>query len=323
MPGRSLSTGKLVFGVVGCDYRLRSSRFPSPRAVLTRVRSQPALLQPGPTRSTDPYHHPPRPPPHLGHPRPERRHRHQDRQRTPRPQQHPHHERDLHPRDSAQRVICDICGRRTSIDTNDRGQRIYRCWNRGKGCRIPGRSANGLHRAARLGISELRNDDSLYDAIRSQLRGRIDRAGAEDAPASRSGAIAKLRNEREKLLSLYLDDKITSDYFAEKERRITTKIEGLEADHAESIEQVRRHSALADAFEQAATLLRDPAFDFDMIWEDANDKELRVLVEELIESITIHADRLEVTVTGAPPLLVNLNEVGLRDPGTGPVVSEG
>jgi hypothetical protein len=56
------------------------------------------------------------------------------------------------------------------------------------------------------------------------------------------------------------------------------------------------------------------------VWENANDAERRVLVEELIESVVIHADRLEVTVTGAPPLLVALDEVGLR-PGTGTVRS--
>ena len=47
------------------------------------------------------------------------------------------------------------------------------------------------------------------------------------------------------------------------------------------------------------------------------------MVEELIEAVTIHADRLEVTVTGAPPLIVRFDEVGLRNAGTGPVVSKG
>lgn len=47
-----------------------------------------------------------------------------------------------------------------------------------------------------------------------------------------------------------------------------------------------------------------------------------MLVEELIETVTIYADRLEVTVTGAPSLLVTLDEVGLRSLGTGTVVSE-
>ncbi|MGI8521508.1 MAG: hypothetical protein ACR2MC_13080, partial [Actinomycetota bacterium] len=70
-------------------------------------------------------------------------------------------------------------------------------------------------------------------------------------------------------------------------------------------------------------LLRDPEFDFDLIWHNASQKERRVLVEELIEAVTIYADRLEVTVTGAPPVVVTLDEVGLRPAGTGPVVSEG
>jgi len=70
-------------------------------------------------------------------------------------------------------------------------------------------------------------------------------------------------------------------------------------------------------------MLSDPAFDFDTIWEHANDKERRVLVEELIETVTIFADRLEVTVAGAPPLLVTLDEVGLRSSGTASLVSEG
>jgi hypothetical protein len=47
-------------------------------------------------------------------------------------------------------------------------------------------------------------------------------------------------------------------------------------------------------------MLRDPAFDLDAIWEHANDRERRVLIEELIETVTIHADRLDVTVAGAP-----------------------
>jgi hypothetical protein len=76
-------------------------------------------------------------------------------------------------------------------------------------------------------------------------------------------------------------------------------------------------------FERAAALLRNPDFNLDAVWDNANDRERRVLVEELIEAVTIYEDRLEVTVTGAPPLLIYPGEVGLRDPGTGPVVSEG
>ena len=135
--------------------------------------------------------------------------------------------------------------------------------------------------------------------------------------------LANLRRKRDKLLQLFLDDKITEDYFAEQERSLTAKINALEADHNEAIQVERKSNALVEAFERAAALLRDPAFDFDTIWENANDKERRILVEELIEAVTIYEDRLEVTVTGAPPLLITPGEVGLRDPGTGPVVSEG
>jgi hypothetical protein len=151
---------------------------------------------------------------------------------------------------------------------------------------------------------------------------QTDRAGSGNAAASRSGSIAKLRNEREKLLGLYLDEKITSDFFGEKERRITAKIEGLEADQAEAVESAERTNALADAFEEAAAMLRDPGFDFDSIWDHVNDKERRSLIEDMIQAVTIYADRLEVTVTKAPPLLFTLDEVGLRSPGTESLVSE-
>jgi hypothetical protein len=215
-----------------------------------------------------------------------------------------------------------MCGKLTAIDTNGRGQPIYRCRHRGEGCRIPGRSAAGLHRAARLGIDLLRTDDQLIEAIRSHLAGKAQRAGGAPAEPARSGVLANLRRKRDKLLQLFLDDKITEDYFAGQERSLTAKINALEADHNEAIQVERKSNALVEAFERAAALLRDPAFDFGTIWENANDKERRILVEELIEAVTIYEDRLEVTVTGAPPLLITPGEVGLRDPGTGPVVSE-
>lgn len=221
------------------------------------------------------------------------------------------------------RVRCGKCGRLTAIDTNGRNQPIYRCRHRGQGCRIPGRSAAGLHRAARLGIELLRTDDQLIDAIRFQLAGKAERAGGGAAEPTRSGALANLNRKRDKLLQLYLDDAITdTDYLAAQISQLSDKIKALEADHTEAVETAKNTNALAQAFERAAALLRDPDFDFDTIWANANDQERRVLVEELIETVTIHEDRLEITVTGAPPFLVKLDEVGLRPSGTGPVVSE-
>jgi hypothetical protein len=42
-----------------------------------------------------------------------------------------------------------------------------------------------------------------------------------------------------------------------------------------------------------------------------------------VDSVSIFPDHLEVKVAGASPLLVELAEVGLRDPGTKSDVSEG
>jgi hypothetical protein len=65
-------------------------------------------------------------------------------------------------------------------------------------------------------------------------------------------------------------------------------------------------------FEQVASILRD--LDIDRVWASAEDEERRVLVEELVESITVLPDLLEVKVTGAPPLNVLYGEVGLKVP---------
>lgn len=50
------------------------------------------------------------------------------------------------------------------------------------------------------------------------------------------------------------------------------------------------------------------------MWAKAEDEERRVLVEELVESITVYPDHLEVKVTGAPVLNVLYGEVGLKVP---------
>ena len=86
-------TGFARPGVPGRGLRVLPVRRPAPPpgAVLTGVRPQAALLQPGPPRQSAPGDHPARPPPHVGDARAERWHRHQDRQRAPQPQQHPHH----------------------------------------------------------------------------------------------------------------------------------------------------------------------------------------------------------------------------------------
>jgi hypothetical protein len=49
------------------------------------------------------------------------------------------------------------------------------------------------------------------------------------------------------------------------------------------------------------------------VWEAATDQERRVLIEELLEAVTVFPDHLEVAVHGAPTINVLLSEVGLAD----------
>lgn len=64
------------------------------------------------------------------------------------------------------RVVCGLCGRRMSIESNGQGQSSYRCKHRGRGCDQPGRSNKGLIRAAVLGMRLLGHDEQLRTAIR-------------------------------------------------------------------------------------------------------------------------------------------------------------
>lgn len=66
-------------------------------------------------------------------------------------------------------------------------------------------------------------------------------------------------------------------------------------------------------FEQVAASLRD--LDVEAVWMAAEDHERRVLIEELVEWVSVFPDHLEVTVSGAPPLHVLYGEVGLKESG--------
>ncbi|MEQ1700318.1 MAG: recombinase family protein [Ilumatobacteraceae bacterium] len=225
------------------------------------------------------------------------------------------------------RVKCGVCGRRIAIDSNGRNDPIYRCKHRGQGCSVAGRSAKGLHKAAQLAMRVLAEDEELQDAIRQQLCGRA--TGAQAAQPSRSAALAKLRQKRQKLLELYFADSITATMFAEQEKALTAQIEAIESEVAESLKEVNQRTMLADQFEQVATMLR--TMDTDAIWNAANDRERKLLVNEIIDAVIVHDDRLQVAINGAPPLTIALSEVGLREvqrppgqaAGTGFSVSKG
>lgn len=51
--------------------------------------------------------------------------------------------------------------------------------------------------------------------------------------------------------------------------------------------------------------------DLDQLWAEATDLERGVIVGELLESVAMYPDHLEVTVSGVPKLNVTLEEVGL------------
>jgi adenosyl cobinamide kinase/adenosyl cobinamide phosphate guanylyltransferase len=74
--------------------------------------------------------------------------------------------------------------------------------------------------------------------------------------------------------------------------------------------ETRTQNELEQRFEQVALILAN--LDIKSVWKAAEDRERRVLVEELIEWVTIFPDHLEVTVAGAPPLNVLFEEVGLK-----------
>jgi len=64
--------------------------------------------------------------------------------------------------------------------------------------------------------------------------------------------------------------------------------------------------------------------DIHTVWDEADDRERRVLVGDLLDAVYVHPDHLRVVACGAPPLKVELAEVGLRPPaGMGLCVSEG
>jgi hypothetical protein len=50
------------------------------------------------------------------------------------------------------------------------------------------------------------------------------------------------------------------------------------------------------------------------VWTEADDRERRVLIENLMECIKVFPDHLEVKVVGSPTLNVLLSEVGLKVP---------
>jgi hypothetical protein len=210
------------------------------------------------------------------------------------------------------RVRCGLCTRRMAVNQNGKGSLFYKCRHRGEGCDQPARSTKGLSRAAVLGLSLLGSDERLQAAIRKELA-RSTHTPLVQLP-KRVGhnpiaELAKLSEARRKLLDLYYASKISADGFQEEERRLCAAIEGAREQAAVSQLEERMKSDLELRFEEVARILTD--LDIDAVWKSADDQERRVLIEELLEWVTVFPDHLEVKVTATPPLNVLFSEVGL------------
>jgi hypothetical protein len=215
------------------------------------------------------------------------------------------------------KVRCGLCGKVAGVHYNERSQATYRCRHRGKGREQPGRSPNGLHRAAVLGLRVMAADTELQQAIRDQLGEH--RAVNPSRGPSTASVIASLKTKERKLLDLFYADKIDADGFAVEQQRLKAQITSLETEIAIFERDQRERDAAANRFDAVAELLR--RLDIDRIWTSANPSEQRILVEDLLDSIKIFPDQLTVQVSGAPPILVTLQEAGLRG-GIKPMVSE-
>ena len=189
------------------------------------------------------------------------------------------------------------------------GWKGYRCWHRGKVCKVPRFSNKGLLKAALLPMRLIGQDEELQTAIRAELTRRT--GGREDTGRSEAARLRKrseLETKRRKLLELYYSDNIPADLFKEEQDRITTRLAALKDTYEQStLEQ----DDLAQQFEQVAEIPSD--IDLDQLWAAATDTERKALLDEYITGVDVHADHLEVEVRGAPKLNVALHEVGLRN----------
>jgi hypothetical protein len=116
---------------------------------------------------------------------------------------------------------------------------------------------------------------------------------------------------RRKLLELFYKDKLSPDLFSEQESELTRQIAALRFSEALHAERQRKSTDLLARFDGVIAVLQ--RISIEDVWDEATDRERRVLVEELIESVALFPDHLEVTIAGVPKLNVTLQEVGLRE----------
>ena len=213
------------------------------------------------------------------------------------------------------RVTCGLCNRKMVVAQNGKGHITYKCRHRGKGCLQSSRSNLGLARAVVVGLRLVGHDEGLRKAIRRRLAG-----GGPDAAAApsrtRRAAPAKtlktLNDERRKLLDLYYAGRISAEGFQQEETRIATAIDAVRQQMALDGHEEQLKSDIEVRFEEVARILAE--LDMDAVWAEANERERRILVENLVEWMKVFPDHLEVKVVGSPAINVLLSEVGLKVP---------
>jgi hypothetical protein len=77
-------------------------------------------------------------------------------------------------------------------------------------------------------------------------------------------------------------------------------------------QEERLKTDLEVRFEEVARILSD--LDMETLWEEADERERRVIVENLLEWIRVFPDHLEVKVAGSLTINVLYSEVGLKVP---------
>jgi hypothetical protein len=121
-----------------------------------------------------------------------------------------------------------------------------------------------------------------------------------------------LSEARRKLLDFYFTCKISADGFQEDELELCAEIEAARKQAVVGQLEERMKTDLELRFEEVARILT--AIDIDAVWKSAEEQERRVLIEELLEWVTVFPDHLEVKVTATPPLNVLFSEVGIMRP---------
>jgi hypothetical protein len=102
--------------------------------------------------------------------------------------------------------------------------------------------------------------------------------------------LAKLSEARRKLLDFYYTSKISADGFQEEELQLCAEIEAAREQAVVGQLEERMKTVLELRFEEVARILT--ALDIDAVWKSAEEQERRVLIEELLEWVTVLPDHV-------------------------------